>query len=149
MYTSFGKACKIARENAGLTQEMAEPLILVGVRSISNYEGDITMPTDETVARMVQFYNAPWLGYSYLLQTNVGKMILPPMTPRNLSGSILDLQVEMDHVTKLQIEIAECGRDNLIDDHELPKWQRCMAELRELAGAIFSVRLAGNGKTAH
>lgn len=143
MQTSFGLACAIARDNAGFTQEQAEILLCVSVRSISDYERDHTIPSDDVVERMMQSYNAPWLGYIYLKSTNrVACQILPDIELRQLSASILDLQVEMNHVNAAQIEIAEVGRDNNVDENERPRWQRCTSELRGLVGSIFSVLMA-------
>lgn len=141
MYEQFGQACATAREKASLTQEQAEPVLHIGARSISDYERGRTLPGDETVLLMMEKYNAPELGYLYLRCNKVGQMLLPEIPTRLLSSSILDLQIEMKHTLDLQNDIAEVGRDNRVDESELPRWQQCVKELRELAGSIFSVLL--------
>ncbi|MDT8901130.1 helix-turn-helix domain-containing protein [Anaeroselena agilis] len=144
MQCSFGKLCAKARDDAGFTQESAEPLLLVSVRSISDYERGVTPVPEDVVLRMMDAYHARWLGYAYLQQTNrVGQAILPAITvDRHFAQSILNLRVEMKHVGAVQDEIDEIGMDGHVDHHEHPRWLMCAKELHELAGTLFAVLLS-------
>ena len=144
MQCSFGKLCAKARDDAGFTQESAEPLLLVSVRSISDYERDVTPVPGDVVLRMMEAYNARWLGYAWLQTTNeVGRVILPEITVgRHFAQSILNLRVEMKHVAGVQDDIDEIGMDGHVDHQENPRWQLCAKELQELAGTLFAVLLS-------
>jgi len=129
-----------ARLYADLTQESASELLNISCKSIGTYERGETIPPDEIVIAMVELYNTPWLSYMHLKINNpVGKKYLPDIQLRELSSSILDLQVEMDNANKVQLGIATMGRDNIVDRDEAPQWKGYMSNLRTLGGALFSV----------
>jgi transcriptional regulator with XRE-family HTH domain len=126
-----------------LTQENASELLNISLKSIGTYERGETIPPDEIVIAMVELYNTPWLSYMHLKINNpVGKKYLPDIQLRELSSSILDLQVEMDNTNKVQLGMATIGRDNIVDKHEEPEWKTYMSNLRSLGGALFSVVFA-------
>ena len=78
MSKRFGLEIKRARKGAGLTQEQAAEALSVSVRTYAKYEGGEILPGDDMVAAMMQVFNNPCLGYSYLSQESaVGRMILP------------------------------------------------------------------------
>ncbi|MCC5468400.1 helix-turn-helix domain-containing protein [Pelosinus baikalensis] len=140
MQTKFGKLCATARDFAGYTQESASPVLNVSPRSISTYEcGKAPIPED-VILKMMEIYNAKWLGYMYLKMTNkVGELILPSIEHRALSANILDLQVEMEEVNKMQMDLARVGRDDKITTDETPLFNRCIERLISLCGAIFAI----------
>lgn len=74
---------------------------------------------------------------------------MPELHLRELSASILDLQVEMEDTGKRQYDIAAVGRDNQVDRHEQPLWNECMVKVEQLAGAAFSVLLAPTNKKCY
>ena len=152
MKHTFGRVCAIAREESGLRQESASELLHVSTRSISDYERNITIPPQDIVLAMMKHYNAPWLGYMYLQLTNeVGRAVLPELELRQLSASILDLQVGIMEASEMHKQIAKVGRDDVIDNSEQPIWCECTNAIKSLAGAAFSVIFAPmhKEKTAH
>ena len=61
-----------ATEAAGITQERAAELIGLSVESIRSYETEKRVPSDETVIKMIEIYNANYLAYQHLkLKTQV------------------------------------------------------------------------------
>jgi DNA-binding XRE family transcriptional regulator len=132
-----------ARLYTDYTQESASELLNVSTKSIGDYERGETIPPDEIVIAMVELYHTPWLPYMHLKLNNaVGKKYLPDIQLRDLSSSILDLQVEMDNTNKVQLGMATIGRDNIVDKHEETEWKKYMSNLRSLGGALFSVVFA-------
>lgn len=143
MNKEFGRLCATARNKEGLTQETAAELFGVSVRSISDYENGKTAVPDDIVRLMVKHYHASWLGYLYLQQTSdVGKEILPQVEIKELSQSILDLQVKMKKANDIQFEIAEVGADNIIDRQEEPVYIKCMDVVKLLIGSAMALTLA-------
>lgn len=140
MQTTFGKLCAAARDVAGYTQESASSILNVSPRSISAYEcGKASIPED-IVLKMMDVYNAKWIGYMYLTMINkVGESLLPSIEQRALSASILDLQVEMEQVNEIQMELAKVGRDNEITTDEITIFNDCIEKLTAVCGAIFSI----------
>jgi transcriptional regulator with XRE-family HTH domain len=147
MQTKFGKLCATARDVAGYTQETASSILNVSPRSISAYEcGKAPIPED-IVLKMMDTYNASWLGYMYLKMTNkVGDLILPSIEQRALSASILDLQVEMEQVNEIQMKLAKVGRDDKITTDETTIFNSCIEKLTAVCGAIFSIAYTPLGK---
>lgn len=138
---------QIARLTTDFTQESASERLNISPKSIGAYERGETIPPDEMVITMVELYNAPWLSYMHLKINNpVGKKYLPDIQLRELSSSILDLQVEMDNTNKVQLGMATIGRDNIVDEHEASEWKKYMSNLRSLGGALFSVVFAPTQK---
>ena len=140
MQTKFGKLCATARDVAGYTQESASPVLNVSPRSISAYECGKTPIPEDIILKMMDTYNARWLGYMYLKMTNkVGNLILPNIEQRALSASILDLRVEMEQVNEIQMELAKVGRDDKITTDEMPIFNLCLEKLIAVCGAIFAI----------
>lgn len=141
-----------ARFTTNYTGEEVAELIHKSVDSIRDYESGRTIPPDDVVNDLVELYQTPWLAYLHLkINNEVGKKHLPDVPIRQLSSSILDLQVHMNYAAAVQIDIAEVGRDNLVDKHEEPKWSNCKEILNSLAGSLFSVLFSPiqKEKTAH
>ncbi|MDI3312026.1 MAG: helix-turn-helix transcriptional regulator [Thermoanaerobacterium sp.] len=134
---------KTARKNAGMTQEEAAGLLFISSRALTDYETGRTIPSDETVCRMIEIYHAPWLGYQHLKQsTEVGRRFLPDLNISDLARSILKLQKEIKDVENINNDLIEIGCDGIIDDTEKDKWALATKEIDEMAGAALSVIFA-------
>ena len=111
MKQDFGMFCVAARKNAGFSQEAAAELFGISVRSVSDYENNKTPVPDDIVAKMMKTYDALWLGYLYLSShTAVGQILLPEIEVKQLSASLLNLQVRMKQAQDIQYDFAEIGR---------------------------------------
>lgn len=145
----FGDYCRIARELAGFTQQDAEPLLGVSWRSISDYERGFTLTPRNIVIKMMEAYDAKWLGYQYFICSEIGQALNLPVIPigRNLSSSILNLQVEMDDVIDLQKALARVCKDDVVTEDEHPTFEGCKKELTELVGAAMSIITIQKNKT--
>lgn len=147
MNKTFGIYCASARKTAGFSQESAAELFGVSVRSVSDYENGKTAVPDDIVAKMVKAYDAMWLGYLYLsMDSLVGKIILPEIEIKELSSSLLNLQVHMKKAQDIQLEFAEIGSDNLIEENEQPAYDRCLKVTSSLISSALSVIVAPKKK---
>lgn len=147
MNTAFGRACKIARRNACLSQEQASELLAISSRSLAYYEGGRQVP-DEIVAKMCIIYNAPVLGYVYLsIMSEVGRMILPKMTPAGISSSALTLRVNMKKAADMQTRLDEVCCDDLVDKSEEAAFSECLAALDYLIASALSVKFSSFNDT--
>lgn len=131
---------RLARENAGLLQKDAAPLVFTTARSLSDFEMGHAIPRDEVVCQMIEVYNAPWLAYQHLSTSNkVGLMYLPKMEDRSLAQSVLMLQKEMDDVVRIRSELVNIAVDDRIDATEQPTWDGITKELAELVRASLTI----------
>ncbi len=132
-----------ARLTTSYTQEQVAELLPVSEGSVKAYERGVTVPPDDVVIFMIELYQSPWLAYLHLKQTSeVGRRYLPDIELRELSSSILDLQVSMKNTFEIQYDMAEVGRDNKVDKHEQPIYSKCISTIQSLIGAGFSVVFA-------
>lgn len=140
MMNTFGKCCSFARNASGLTQEQAAPLLGVVTRTLSGYECDNSPVPEDVVLKMMEVYDAEWLGFMFLKMTSrVGNRILPAIQQRALSAHILDLQVEMDQANNVQKDLARVGRDDKITPDEIPVFLTSIEQLMSLCGSIYSI----------
>ena len=132
---------KIARLEAGLTQEDAcGELGIKDTTTLSRYENDVVIPSDEIVNKMVKLYSARWLGYMYLSEyTNIGRSILPPLLLEELGLLVLKFQKEYTDINLIKDEMIEVACDGEITVDEKLVWKRSMKEVKELASASMSL----------
>jgi transcriptional regulator with XRE-family HTH domain len=140
---------KLARENAGLTRENAGGMLHVATRTLAGYEGGEVIPPSDVVCRMCEMYGATWLGYMHLQKSNpVGQKYLPEIDFSSLSISVLRLQKEMADVSQISPDMIEVACDGRIEHKEKSTWQKVTNELKQMAGAAFSVIFSEKEKTA-
>lgn len=131
---------RLARENAGLSQKDAAPLVFTNARSLSDFEMNHAIPKDDVVCQMIEVYKAPWLAYQHLsISTKVGREYLPKLELKSLAQSVLMLQKEVDDVVRLRPELVNIAIDDRIDAKEQPTWDGINKELAELVRAALSI----------
>lgn len=141
MYERCAEIAFTARHSAGLTREKAAEILGIAPRTLAYYEGGRDIP-DEIIAKMVQAYGSPELGYHYLsndLQT--GRMILPRIEAAGVSSSALRLRVVMRRVAAVIEIIEEICQDDVITTDEGEPFRRCASQIKELAAACISIGL--------
>ena len=142
MSKRFGFEIKKARKDAGMTQERAAEALNVSVRTYAKYESGEILPGDDMVAAMMQVFNNPCLGYSYLSQESaVGRMILPKIgkIPGVAAGA-------MQYHVALADANSDCIRlERICCDDKIT-----MAEERDLNPIVEKIfDLAGKGLTLY
>jgi len=68
-----------ARLDKGYTQEKASELTGKSVESVKAYESGRTRPSAETIQRMAEIYEAPYLYAEYLNQDEIISRLMPPI----------------------------------------------------------------------
>lgn len=140
---------KIARKAAGMTQEQAAELLYVSIRSLADYESGRTIPSDETVCKMIEVYGTNWLGYEHLKRsTEVGKRYLPDLELTDLARSVLKLQKEVADVNKINPDMVEVACDGVVNEFETEKWQQVTKEIFEMVAAGLGVLFSQKEKRA-
>lgn len=132
-----------AREAAGITQERAAELIGLSVESIRSYETEKRVPSDETVIKMIEIYNANYLAYQHLkLKTQVGNAFLPDVHEVPLSNAALALIHNLHSCMEEHEEIIAITMDGNISQEELTEWQRIMKKYDDLYTAILEIQFS-------
>jgi len=141
MYNEGKTIYKTARKTTEFTQEDAADSLFRSLQSIQDYEQGRTIPPDDVVCDMARLYNTPWLAYLHLKTNNpAGFEHLPLIESRSLSKGILNLRVELHHLSKILHELEEIAKDDLVDDNEQPTWQNGMNQLDNLLTAALSIK---------
>lgn len=74
----FTSLIVMARKQHKLSQLEACELIGISDRTLSRYENEINIPSEEVVIKMIQVYENPLIGYLYLKEcTEIGEFLLP------------------------------------------------------------------------
>mgnify|MGYP001851301765 CR=1 FL=1 len=130
-----------AREACGITQERAAELIGLSVESIRGYETERRIPSDDTVIKMVDIYDANYLAYQHLkYKTRVGNVVLPDLNSATLPEAALQWIHEMNDCMEYQASIIEIAMDGKVDDKEKGMWEHAMKKCRELCRAVFALQ---------
>lgn len=142
-----GNIYKSARLYAGISQEKAAELLYISTRSLCDYENGRSIPSDEVVCRMIEVYNAPWLGYMHLKHsTEVGRKYLPDISFTDLARAVLRFQKEVGDLKEVNGELIEIACDGQISEHEKPTWQKVAKEIKEVVSAAFAILFAEGQK---
>lgn len=123
-----------AREACGITQERAAELIGLSVESIRGYETERRIPSDDTVIKMVDIYDANYLAYQHLkYKTRVGNVVLPDLNSATLPEAALQWIHEMNDCMEYQASIIEIAMDGKVDDKEKGMWEHAMKNAENFA----------------
>lgn len=139
---------KIARRNAGITQEAAAEQLGISVESVRAYETGQRIPPNHVVSRMVICYDAQRLAVQHVnLHDELASSIIPVIQPRTLMESVVRLCNRLNrfssrHSVERLLEIAEDGR---IDEQERAEFDAIVAELKALVQCGMELRFCEHG----
>ena len=145
MHENYRNICRIARQNAGLTQERFAEQIDVSVESVRLYEAGKGAPSDDVVTRMIEVSGMPVLGYWHLLnKSRIAAEILPTVGECSLPQAVIQLLVQLKdfgekHRTDELLTIAADGR---IDEDERPVFDQILHELEGVVKAAMTLKYA-------
>lgn len=124
-----------ARRAAGYTREKAAEMIPVSVRSLCDYENGRTIPPNDVVERMVICYQAQYLAYQHLHETNMlAARLVPALERRSVMEAVVRLYNRMkrfDDSCGLE-RLLEIAEDNQIGEDERSDFNAIAADIREL-----------------
>lgn len=132
---------QVARESSGYTQEKAAELLELSVESLRSYEVDRRIPSNRTVAKMVDIYATKYLAYQHLKNTELGDSI-PCINLTNLPMAVLKIQKEVNDFLKCREDLIEITCDGIIDETEQERWNQIMRQMDCVMNAMMSVKFA-------
>lgn len=152
MPAEYRNIYKTARKAAGFTQEAAAERLGISVESVRAYETGQRVPPNDVVELMVICYNAQYLSYQHLHETNaLCARIVPVLEQRSLLEVAVRIYNRMkrfadSHAVDRLLEIAE---DGVVDEAERGEFYAITADLREIvkSGLELEVYCGSDEKT--
>lgn len=142
---------KTARLAAGYTQESAAERLGISVESLRAYETDQRIPPNEVVDLMIICYDAQYLAYQHLRESNcLARRFVPSLEER----SILEVSVRIFNRLKSlekknSIErLMDIAEDNIISPEEREEFDAIMTDLRAIiqSGMELAIHSPGDGE---
>ena len=126
---------KTARRAAGHTQEAAAERLGISVESLRAYETGQRVPPNEVVELMAILYDAHYLAYQHLRESNaLFRRVVPQVEDRELLEIAVRIYTRMRRFAAHRSvdRLLEMAEDNVIDAEEMEEFQAIVAELREI-----------------
>lgn len=115
---SFGFLLANARKISGYKQEEAAEELHIKTRTLQFYEAGKYIAPEDIVAEMVRLYDCPRIGYEWLRQNEVGKMLLPAVEPKPIYEIYSDVYRRIGEAKRLENRMGKIVEDNVIEPHE-------------------------------
>lgn len=136
---NYYQTCRL---NAGLTQSQAAELIGISVSTIAKIETDTRFPTDKTVDRMADVYNAPMLAWWHLKHHSVLGHHLPDVIqPQSDCDMALQSILMGDDITKANEVIKTLLADGIIGPDEFEDLTRYNAMIKRVSDRAASINV--------
>lgn len=131
-----------ARKTTCLTQEQAAERLDVSDTTVKAWEQGARVPDNETVARMAELYDTPWLALEHLRSAGSTLGVLPEVTVQSLPTAAITLinrvlDFAERHRDRQLLRIAE---DGVIDEKERPDFDAICRDLDGIVGAALQVK---------
>ena len=131
-----------ARKTTCLTQEQAAERLDVSETTIKAWEQGTRVPDNETVARMAELYDTPWLALEHLRSAGSTLGVIPEITVQSLPTAAITLinrvlDFAERHRDRQLLRIAE---DGIIDKTERPDFDDICRDLDGIVGAALQVK---------
>lgn len=102
-------------------------------------------PSDDTVHRMAELYNLPWLELEHAKATDrLG--VLPDVHIQPLPTASITLANRFRRASDQIYTLLEIAEDGIIDERERPEFDAIVADLRETIAAAYQVIYADGAK---
>ncbi len=138
MYEEYPNLYQRARKATFLTQEQAAELLDISSESLKLYEGGRRVPPDETVAKMCEVYDVPWLALEHAEATDV-LGVLPEVEVKPLPMATLTLTNRLRDAADRLVGLLRIAEDGRIDEDERPEFDEIVRDLRETIAAAYQV----------
>ena len=138
MLTNGPNIYQAARKESCLTQEQAAERLEVSETTVKAWEQGTRVPDNETVARMTELYETPWLALEHLKQVGGVLGVLPEVNVQSLPTAAITLinrvlDFAERHRDRQLLRIAE---DGIIDEKERPDFDAICRDLDGMGAAL-------------
>lgn len=144
----YGLLLKTVREDRGMTQEKAAEMTDVSVDTWYAYEANRRLPPPETVNRICDALEAPWLAMYFLEAHSAALGVLPSVTARALPTAVLTLLnrvLAFNEKCRIR-ELVSVAEDGVVDEFERDLYDEIVEELDGIIEAALAVKFPMNAK---
>lgn len=145
MYPEYPNLYQRARKATYFSQEEAAELLGLSAESMKQYENGRRTPSDDTVHRMAELYNLPWLELEHAKATDT-LGVLPEVHIQPLPTATIALTNRLQSATDKIKTLLRIAEDGIIDEQERPEFDTIVADLRETIAAAYQVIYADGAK---
>ena len=132
-----------ARAASGLSQEAAAEALELSTRSVADYEAGRVVPTNQTVAAMMEAYGTDWLGVKHVQETSRMLGVLPDeLRLRDMSSATIQVVNRALLFADNFRALLEITEDGVIDEQERPEFDGLMAQLDDLVCAAIELKMS-------
>lgn len=143
MLTNGPNMYQRARKESCLTQEQAAEQLCVSETTMKAWEQGARVPDNETVARMAELYEAPWLLLEHALTSGGALGVLPAgITIQGLPTAVLTLINRATALADDYRRLMMIAEDGVIDEAERPDFSEISANIQGVIAAGFQVLYA-------
>lgn len=140
---------KTAREQAGLTQEVAAEALHISVKSIACYEAYQRYPDNDIANAMVVLYNNQFLAVQHLQLTAEG--LSTPFLPlgidiKDLPTSVLAFFKEFNELERCKNRLIEIAADGIVSEDEQADFDKILKEMDDVVRSIYTIKLSNSGR---
>ena len=132
----------LCRHRAHMTQEAWAEALGISPESVKRYEGNLRVPPNAIVARMVNVSGDESLALRHILKSATELDVLPDVGHASLPKAAIQLinrvlQFADAHRDRQLLQIAE---DGVISPEERPIFDTILSELQDLISVILQIR---------
>ena len=143
MTPTDGNKYRIARQMAGMTQERWAEALDVDPRSVARYECGETLPSDETVAMMVEISGLAALGYWHIKNKSaLANDLLPTVERIPAAQAVVQLVVAMADFEIRNSDLLRLVADGQISAEEIAEWEDIREALEAVVKAAIQLKYA-------
>lgn len=121
---------RAAREEAGLSREVASFRIHVGSRTLGSYERGETLAPPDVVLEMAKVYNRPEMPAAYCSNLcPIGQKFAHRCERDDLATTVLGVIKELGDVDSVKMDLIAVAADGIIGAEEMGKYKTIMVQL--------------------
>lgn len=133
-----------ARNQAGISRDIAALKLHIGSRTLQNYETGITSAPPDVILKMAEIYHAPELPAEYCSEMcPIGQIYAHNLAKQEqLAVTVLGLLQGMASVQSIRANLINIAADGQVEEKERPEFRRIMQDVCELERRIGELKLA-------
>lgn len=138
---------KLSRKNAGIEQGDAADALGVSIRSLQNYESDLSpsIPQLDVVRNMVILYKDRSLAYKHIKKSPIGEF-MPELSQQTLPVATLGVVDDINNFNEVLDKLVSITRDGHITDDEVTDWKEIINKGIRLMNSMNTLINAKGGE---
>lgn len=138
---------KQSRKNAGIEQGDAADALGVSIRSLQNYESDLSpsIPQLDVVRNMVIFYKDRSLAYKHIKKSPIGEF-MPELSSQTLPVATLGVVDDINNFNEVMDKLVSITRDGQITVDEVGDWKEIINKGMRLMNSMNTLINAKGGE---